>query len=117
MLDSGASVDTPAPRRRRRWIAIIGVALVLVLGAAFGILRIKFEGGDLGDNIASILNKRMRGRIEIGSIEWSTTSLQKIMTGGWVPLTVRDVRVWDDCALSAAMTGEEGDQLRTGDPN
>ncbi|HEY0986773.1 MAG TPA: translocation/assembly module TamB domain-containing protein [Kofleriaceae bacterium] len=93
------------------------MALVLVLGAAFGVLRIKFEGGDLGDNIASILNKRMRGRIEIGSIEWSTTSLQKIMTGGWVPLTVRDVRVWDDCALSSAVTGEEGDQLRTGDPN
>ena len=63
VVDSGASVETPAPRRRRRWIAIIGVALVLVLGAAFGVLRVKFEGGDLGDNIASILNKRMRGRI------------------------------------------------------
>src|ERR1041384_4505744 len=108
---------TSAPRRRRRWIAIIGVTLVLVVGAAFGILRVKFEGGDLGDNIASILNKRMRGRIEIGSIEWSSTSLQKIMTGGWVPLTIRDVHVWDDCALSAAVSGEEGDQLRTGDPN
>jgi hypothetical protein len=110
-------VKTSAPRRRRRWIAIIGVALVLVVGAAFAMLRVKFDGADLGDNIASILNKRMRGRIEIGSIEWSSTSLQKIMTGGWVPLTVRDVRVWDDCALSAAVSGEEGDQLRTGDPN
>src|ERR1043165_4992636 len=117
MVDSGARVMTSAPRRRRRWIAIIGVALVLVVGAAFAILRLKFEGADLGDNIASILNKRMRGRIEIGSIEWSGTALQKIVTGGWVPLTIRDVRVWDDCALSAAVSGEEGDQLRTGDPN
>lgn len=106
-----------APRRRRRWIIVIGVAVVLVVSAAFAILRVKFEGPDLGDNIASILNKRMRGRIEIGSVEWSTASLKKIITGGWVPLTVRDVRVWDDCALSAAASGDEGDELRSGDPN
>lgn len=110
-------MKTSAPRRRRRWIALIGVAAVLVVSAAFAVLRVKFEGADLGDNIASILNKRMRGRIEIGSIEWSTGSLQKVITGGWVPLTIHDVRVWDDCALSAAVSGEEGDELRSGDPN
>ncbi|HEX7838111.1 MAG TPA: hypothetical protein VF469_11640, partial [Kofleriaceae bacterium] len=93
------------------------MAVVLAASAAFGILRIQFDGPDLGDNIASILNKRMRGRIEIGSIEWSTASLQKILTGGWVPLTIRDVRVWDDCALSAAVGSDESDELRTGDPN
>src|SRR5262249_15530795 len=59
----------------------------------------------------------MRGRVEIGSIEWSTASLQKVLSGGWVPVTIRDVRVWDDCALSAAATGDESDALRTGDPN
>ncbi len=117
MVDSRARVNTSAPRRRRRWLVIIGVALMLVVGAAFAILRLQFEGAELGDNIASILNKRMRGRIEIGSIEWSTSSLQKIMTGGWVPVTVRNVRVWDDCALSAAVTGGEGEDLRSGDPN
>ncbi|HET7506692.1 MAG TPA: translocation/assembly module TamB domain-containing protein [Kofleriaceae bacterium] len=90
---------------------------MLVVGTAFAILRVKFEGPDLGDNIASILNKRMRGRVEIGSIEWSTASLEKVITGGWVPLTVRNVRVWDDCALSAAVSGDEGDELRSGDPN
>ncbi|TMQ11536.1 MAG: hypothetical protein E6J90_34490 [Deltaproteobacteria bacterium] len=90
---------------------------MIFLSAAFVVLRTKFDGADLGDNIASLLNKRMRGRIEIGSIEWSTASLQKVLTGGWVPVTVRDVRVWDDCALSAAATGDEGDALRTGDPN
>lgn len=117
MVDSGARVNTSAPRRTRRWLAVIGLALVLVVSAAFGVLRVKFSGGELGDNIASLLNKRMRGRIEIGSIEWSTGSLQKILTGGWVPVTIRDVRVWDDCALSAAVMGDEGDELRTGDPN
>jgi hypothetical protein len=93
------------------------VALTLAVGAAFAVLRVKFAGADLGDNIASILNKRMRGRIEIGSIEWSTSSLEKVITGGWVPLTIHDVRVWDDCALSAVIKGDEGDELRSGDPN
>jgi hypothetical protein len=93
------------------------LAVVLVLGAAFAVLRLKFEGPGLGDNIASILNKRMRGRIEIGSIEWSTSSLTKAITGGWIPLEIRDVRVWDDCALSAVITGDASDELRSGDPN
>jgi hypothetical protein len=110
-------VNTSAPRRRRRWFAVIGLALVLVASAAFGVVRAKFSGGELADNIASILNKRMRGRIEIGSVEWSTASLQRVLTGGWVPVTIRDVRVWDDCALSAAITGDEADEIRTGDPN
>ena len=57
-------MKTSAPRRKRRWLAAIGVAVALVLATAFAILRLKFEGPDLGDNIASILNKRMRGRID-----------------------------------------------------
>lgn len=106
-----------SPRRRRRWLLVIGVATVLVLGAAYAILRVKFEGDDLGDNIASILNKRMRGRISIGAVEWSPASLKTAITGGWIPVTIRDVRVWDDCALSAQATGDEGEALRKGDPN
>ena len=39
--------------------------------------------------------------IEIGSVEWPTDALKTVVTGGWVPVTVRDVKVWDDCALSA----------------
>jgi TamB, inner membrane protein subunit of TAM complex len=117
VLDSGTPVSTSGPRRKRWWLVVIGVALVLVVSAAFAVLRAEFQGPELGDKIASLLNKRMRGRIEIGSIEWSTSSLQKVLTGGWVPLTIHDVRVWDDCALSAAVTGDEYDELRTGDPN
>jgi hypothetical protein len=117
MVDSRAPVNTPVARRRRRWLTAIGLALVVVVTAAFGLVRARFSGAELGDNIASILNKRMRGRIEIGSVEWSSASLQRVLTGGWVPVTIRDVRVWDDCALSAAITGSEGEELRTGDPN
>ena len=102
-------------RRRRRWLLVIGLSVLLLLSTGFAVLRIKFEGEDLGDNIASILNKKMRGRIEIGSIEWDTASLKKVITGGWVPVTVRNVRVWDDCALSGVAGAL--DEIRLGNPN
>jgi len=91
------------------------LVVLLLLSTSFAVLRVKFEGEDLGDNVASLLNKRMRGRISIGSIEWDTASLKQVVTGGWVPITLRDIRVWDDCALSAGVAGL--DELRTGDPN
>jgi hypothetical protein len=86
-------------RRTRRWLAVIGLAVLLLLGTAYAYLRVEWEGADLGDNIASMLNKRMRGRIAIGSVEWQPRSLKKLATGGWVPIVVHDVKVWDDCAL------------------
>ena len=108
--------EAPPRRRVRRWLVVIGLSVVLLLVTAFAVLRIKFEGEDLGDNIASILNKRMRGRIEIGSIEWQTKDLKKIVTGGWIPIVVKDVKVWDDCALSQVLSGD-ADEIRVGDPN
>jgi hypothetical protein len=110
-------VKTSAHRRRRRWLVVIGLSVVLVLSAAFAVLRIKFEGAGLADDLAALLNKQMRGRIEIGSIEWSTASLKKVITGGWVPVTVRDVRVWDDCALSSLGAGDATAQPGSADPN
>jgi len=107
--------EAPPRRRVRRWLVVIGLSVVLLLGSAFAVLRVKFEGEDLGDNVASILNKRMRGRIEIGSIEWRTKDLKKIVTGGWVPIVVKDVKVWDDCALSQMLTAD-ADEIRVGDP-
>ena len=108
---------TTIPRRRkRRWLVAIGLTVLLLLGTSYAVLRVKFEGEDLGDNIASILNKRMRGRIEIGAIEWPAGALKKVATGGWVPVTIRDVNVWDDCALSAVLGATPG-EARTGDPN
>lgn len=117
MVGSEPRVDSSPPRRRvRRWLLVIGLSVVLLLATAFAVLRVKFEGEDLGSNIASILNKRMRGRIEIGSIEWQTRDLKKLVTGGWIPVVIKNVKVWDDCALSQVLGGG-ADELRIGDPN
>lgn len=87
--------------------------MFLVAGAAYAVLRVEFEGEDLGDNIASLLNKRMRGRIEIGAVSWPTSALKTAVTGGWIPIELRDVKVWDDCVLSAVTATSAA----TGDPN
>jgi hypothetical protein len=100
-------------RRRRRWLLAIGLAVLLLLGTGFTFLRVAFEGPRLADKVASLLNKRMRGRIEIGSIEWKSADLQKVITGGWVDVTVHDVRVWDDCVLGT----DDPEKIRLGDPN
>lgn len=108
-------MSTAAPRRRRRWLAIISVAVLVILSTAFAVLRLEFEGPALADKISKTLNKRMRGRIEIGSVEWPTGALKEALTGGWVEVTMRDVKVWDDCALN---TGAPAlDDVRWGDPN
>ncbi|MEO8840903.1 MAG: translocation/assembly module TamB domain-containing protein [Kofleriaceae bacterium] len=91
--------------------------MVLLSSTAFAFLRIRLEGPDLADKIASVLNKRMRGRIEVGSVEWPTGALKTVATGGWVPVTVRDVKVWDDCVLSAEISAGDPEGFRTGDPN
>jgi hypothetical protein len=89
--------------------------VLLLLGTAYAYLRVEWEGADLGDNLASMLNKRMRGRIAVGSIEWQPRSLKKVVTGGWVPVVIHDVKVWDDCALSSEL--DALDERRLGDPN
>ena len=91
--------------------------MVLLSSTAFAFLRIQLEGPDLADKIASVLNKRMRGRIEVESVEWPTRALETVATGGWVPITVRGVKVWDDCVLSAEIQANDPEELRTGDPN
>lgn len=101
-------------RRLRRWLLVIGICVVALLGAAFAVLRLELNGPNLASNVASILNKRMRGRIDIGSINWDTDQLKLVVTGGWVKLTVTDVKVWDDCALSG---GADSVEARSGDPN
>lgn len=73
----------------------IGLILALIVVAAIVLLRVKFEGEDLGQSVTELINKKMRGRVEIASIEWPTKSLPTLALGGWVPVTMRGVKVWD----------------------
>lgn len=89
------------PRRLRRWVIAIAVGTAVLLALVLGSARIFLHGDDLGDFVAGMLNRKMRGRIEIGAIEWPMSSIPTMISGGWVPVTVRDVRLWDDCMQSA----------------
>jgi hypothetical protein len=110
-------VNASAPRRRRRWLLVVGLAGLLFLGGAIVALRVALNGPPLGATVAGILNQKMRGRIEIGTIEWPSADMTMIVTGGWLPITAHGVRVWDDCALSVGVDRTNPDSLRLGDPN
>ena len=91
-------MSVPRPRHWQRWFLTIVVFVTAVLVTAVVVARKRFNGPPLANDIASMLNQKMRGRIEIGSIEWPTDAFKKAATGGWVSVTVRDVKIWDDCA-------------------
>ncbi len=80
---------------RRRWLVLIALAVILVVGGGIGVLRVKLNGAGAGDALASMLNREMRGRIEVDAIDWPTDALGTVVTGGWVPFTIRGVRIWD----------------------
>ncbi len=90
--------------RLRRWIAAICLGLIVLLAAAVAVVRVQFEGEDLAENLCAVMNERMRGRIEIRSIEWPMSSMPKVVSGGWMPVTLRDVQVWDAEGESVART-------------
>lgn len=111
MLPSTTPVTThPTPPRRplRRWFTAGGIGFVVLIALVLGSARLFLHGGALGDFVAGMLNRKMRGRIEIGAIEWPMSAIPTMITGGWVPVTVRDVRLWDDC-----MQSSEGRRQRT----
>src|SRR5687768_3164193 len=82
MVRSGARVrDAARPPRRRRWLTAIGFVVLLILSTGFAVVRVELEGPALADKISTTLNKRMRGRISIGSIEWDVASLKNALTG------------------------------------
>ena len=82
--------------RLRRWLVAAGLGLVLFAGLAIALLRVRFEGPDLATTITDMMNRSMRGRIEAESVEWPVSGLGAIVRGGWIPLTITNVKVWDD---------------------
>lgn len=87
----------------------MGLGIALLGTTVLASLRVFLHGDELGDFVADLLNHKMRGRIEVGTIEWPMSAIPTAIRGGWVPVTARDVRVWDDC-----MQSTEGRARRTG---
>lgn len=80
------------------------MTLVVLLGSALAVVRIQFEGPDLAQNLCQMMNARMRGKIEIKSIEWPMSELPKVVNGGWLPVTLRGVQIWDGEGESVVRT-------------
>lgn len=104
MIASERLVHARPTVRLRRWIVAICLGLIVLLGAAVAVVRVQFEGEDLAENLCAMMNERMRGRIAIQSIEWPMSSLPKVVSGGWMPVTLRNVQIWDDEGETVART-------------
>lgn len=92
----GLLVAAPARRRLRRWVLALTALLVLLLCTTVVVLRVGFHGEALAERLTAALNERMRGHLEVRSIEWELRDLRKVVTGGWVPVTIHDVELKDD---------------------
>ena len=76
-------------------MVVIALTLVLLVAAAIVFVRVEFSGPALADALTSMLNEQMRGKLKVRSIDWPTSALTKVVTGGWIPLTMEDVSVMD----------------------
>ena len=83
--------------RRPRRVPIIASALLLALiGTGVVVLRLRFNGAELGEIVASQLNRRIRGHVAVESIEWPLSSLPKFLVGGYVPVEIRGLEIRDE---------------------
>ena len=84
-------------RRRRRLrgalIALGSIAILLI--AVVVVLRVWFHGDRLGDLVEEQMNARIRGQVEIGSVEWDLSDLPAVITGGDIKVTIHDLTVYD----------------------
>ena len=83
-------------RRRRRLPIIAGLLLLALLAAGVIVLRVQFNGAALAELVADQMNRRMRGRVEIGSIEWPLSSLPTVVTGGFIEVEIHDLHVFEN---------------------
>ncbi len=70
----------------------LGLAMT---AAAVVVARVAFAGPALASRVCTRLNADMRGRVEIGAIDWPLASLPTVARGGWVPVVLQDVHVTD----------------------
>lgn len=95
-------------KRPLRWILLSLGAVILLLSVATAIIRLRFNGPALADTIEIVLNSDIRGRVEVDSVEWPLDHLPTVVTGGWVPIKIYGLRVFDD----GGMQGHEVDDSK-----
>lgn len=91
--------DKPRPAKRsrwRRWLLIGAAVVILVVVSAVVVLRLRFNGPRLANTIEQVINNTIRGEVQIGTVEWPLSALPEVVTGGWIPVTIRDLKVYDD---------------------
>ncbi|HKE14401.1 MAG TPA: hypothetical protein VKB80_06040, partial [Kofleriaceae bacterium] len=88
--------EKPRRRRRRRAALVFAGVTTAVFAVAVAILRIWFNGQDLAALVASKLNERIRGHVEVESIEWPLSSWPRFLVGGYVPLDIKHLEIRDE---------------------
>jgi hypothetical protein len=101
------------PRRHRlRAAALVTVAAMLaaaVAGVAY--LRIALHGEGLARTVTQAINAQIRGRVEVESITWPMSAIPRALVGGFVPVKVRHVRVYDELGDLIIETGFASGEL------
>lgn len=78
--------------RKLLWrLGLASLLLVLLLAG----LRLFLHGRPLANVLERILNDGISGRVEVGSVEWTWGALAAGLTGSFMPVTIRDVQVFD----------------------
>ncbi len=83
--------------RKLRQIALytaIGLTCVFLILTI--VLRVRFNGDKLAQTVESALDGNIRGRVEIGSIEWPLSGVTTLVSGGWLDVEITNLSVYDE---------------------
>ncbi len=92
--NSTSKLKTKTPfRKKMLWFFVV---LLLTCVILIAIARIMFNGPALALKVKSAMNDSFSGRTEIRSITWPVTKMYKGITGGWLPVEIKGLRIHDD---------------------
>ncbi len=90
---------TPSPpnrRSKRRTAAYLSITVFLLLTIAVVILRVRYNGAALARTVESALEGNIRGKVTVDSIDWKLRDLPKLITGGWLDVEIKNLKVYDE---------------------
>lgn len=80
------------------------LGLVVLFAGALVFARLFLHGPNLAQLIERKLNERIRGEVRIGSVEWEMGDLYTVVTNDWLPITIRDLELYDDKGILVLKT-------------